>query len=313
MSNIAIKRILRDVKNCKGQLDSEHIYIIPDEKDIYHVNALILGPADTPYEKGFYFFEINFPKTYPHDPPKVLFMTLNNEIRFNPNLYKCGKVCLSILGTWSGPQWTSCITLKTVLFSIQSLLNENPLQNEPGFENCIDDRSMKYKQIVEYYNTKVGFLQMLESTPNDCQGFKPIMIDYLNKNYDFFENYIKKNINNKTRVNCNCYSLSLKPDYSGLLNRLTALKSKYLTPPPPPPPPIMLDETSTTNNVASETNINETVSGNEDQEQKVKKKKCPTSPAKLYDEGHILESDNDQRMYKVKITKSGIKRWVLNK
>ena len=23
-------------------------------------------------------------------------------MRFNPNLYNCGKVCLSLLGTWSG-------------------------------------------------------------------------------------------------------------------------------------------------------------------------------------------------------------------
>lgn len=25
-------------------------------------------------------------------------------MRFNPNLYNCGKVCLSLLGTWSGGQ-----------------------------------------------------------------------------------------------------------------------------------------------------------------------------------------------------------------
>ena len=24
------------------------------------------------------------------------------SVRFNPNLYNCGKVCLSLLGTWSG-------------------------------------------------------------------------------------------------------------------------------------------------------------------------------------------------------------------
>ena len=29
----------------------------------------------------------------------------NTQVRFNPNLYNCGKVCLSLLGTWSGPGW----------------------------------------------------------------------------------------------------------------------------------------------------------------------------------------------------------------
>lgn len=28
--------------------------------------------------------------------------TGGGKIRFNPNLYACGKVCLSLLGTWRG-------------------------------------------------------------------------------------------------------------------------------------------------------------------------------------------------------------------
>lgn len=28
--------------------------------------------------------------------------TGGGTVRFNPNLYNCGKVCLSLLGTWSG-------------------------------------------------------------------------------------------------------------------------------------------------------------------------------------------------------------------
>lgn len=30
--------------------------------------------------------------------------TGQGTVRFNPNLYHCGKVCLSLLGTWSGSQ-----------------------------------------------------------------------------------------------------------------------------------------------------------------------------------------------------------------
>lgn len=37
---------------------------------------------------------------------QVQFLTTGNgSVRFNPNLYNCGKVCLSLLGTWSGPSW----------------------------------------------------------------------------------------------------------------------------------------------------------------------------------------------------------------
>jgi hypothetical protein len=60
-------------------------------------------------------------------------------LRLNPNLYGCGKVCLSLLGTWSGhgcEQWNSAqSTMLQVLVSIQALiLNEMPYFNEPGFE-----------------------------------------------------------------------------------------------------------------------------------------------------------------------------------
>lgn len=30
--------------------------------------------------------------------------TGHGKVRFNPNLYNCGKVCLSLLGTW-GDNW----------------------------------------------------------------------------------------------------------------------------------------------------------------------------------------------------------------
>ena len=62
---------------------------------------MIIGP-DTPYEGGFYFFDINFtPFNIQCNLLKLQFCTLNPYVRFNLNLYKCGK-SLPILGTWSG-------------------------------------------------------------------------------------------------------------------------------------------------------------------------------------------------------------------
>ena len=40
--------------------------IIPDNNNMQVVRVLILGPEDTPYENGFYFFEITFPNNYPY-------------------------------------------------------------------------------------------------------------------------------------------------------------------------------------------------------------------------------------------------------
>ena len=74
---------------------------------------------------------------YPSKPPAVQLMTTGaGSVRFNPNLYDTGKVCLSLLGTWSGPGWDPKVsTLLQVLVSIQSLiLVPDPYFNEPGYE-----------------------------------------------------------------------------------------------------------------------------------------------------------------------------------
>lgn len=132
----AKRRLQKDIMNAQ-QDDSLHkmgIYYWMNEENIMSGKALILGPEGTPYEGGIFIFSVNFPHDYPFSPPKVLFMTGDGYTRFHPNLYKEGKVCLSILGTWQGPSWTSTQSLTSVLVSIQGLMDTNPLANEPSFE-----------------------------------------------------------------------------------------------------------------------------------------------------------------------------------
>lgn len=63
---------------------------------------------------------------YPEVPPLINIATTgSNTVRFNPNLYANGKVCLSILNTWRGraeEMWSPQCTLLQVLVSIQSLI-----------------------------------------------------------------------------------------------------------------------------------------------------------------------------------------------
>jgi baculoviral IAP repeat-containing protein 6 len=54
------------------------------------------GPANTPYSGGCFLFDFYFPVTYPNTPPQVnLRTTGGGSVRFNPNLYNCGKVPFS--------------------------------------------------------------------------------------------------------------------------------------------------------------------------------------------------------------------------
>ena len=114
-----LKRIKADLTDLRRN-PLPGIYCIPDDDIVTKSHALVVGPFDTPYEGGFFYFVINCPENYPHAPPRVKLMTTGGgSVRFNPNLYANGKVCLSILGTWSGPSWSSAQSLGSVMLSIQ--------------------------------------------------------------------------------------------------------------------------------------------------------------------------------------------------
>ena len=119
-----IKRIISDIIEFQKN-PPKGIHINVDKLNCTNMKALIIGPQDTPYEDGYFFFSVKFPDNYPESAPKVQLKTIDGKIRLNPNLYSCGKVCLSILGTWSGPGWTSAQTLTSVLLSIQTCLQRH--------------------------------------------------------------------------------------------------------------------------------------------------------------------------------------------
>jgi ubiquitin-protein ligase len=159
----ALRRIISDIKEIKKNPLTEHgIYYEHDETDMLKGRALIIGPADTPYSDGFYLFTFQFPANYPHAPPKVEFCTSDGVTRFNPNLYRTGKVCLSILNTWKGEPWSGCQTISSVLLALCTVLNDEPLLNEPGITKSHRDYEA-YNEIIRYKNIEVAIFGMLAS------------------------------------------------------------------------------------------------------------------------------------------------------
>ena len=178
----AAKRIIRDTKILQlCPLHQEGIFIIPDSNNIQLVRCLIIGPDDTPYENGFYFYEITFPDNYPYSPPKAVFYTNDGKKRMHPNFYSNGKVCVSLIGTWSGPGWTSCNTLSSVLNSFRSIMVNNPLWQEPGFNGENTSRNQDYNDIINYENYRIAIIQMYSSTPYGFECFNDIMNEWLIK------------------------------------------------------------------------------------------------------------------------------------
>ncbi|KAE8670133.1 putative ubiquitin-conjugating enzyme E2 39 [Hibiscus syriacus] len=142
------------------------------------LRAIIIGPASTPYHNGLFVFDCFFPPKYPHEPPMVYYYS--GGLRLNPNLYNCGKVCLSLLGTWHGNLneiWVpGQSTMLQVLVSIQALiLNARPFFNEPGYESLYpgaegEKKSRKYNEEVFILSLKT-MIYTLRKPPKHFEDF----------------------------------------------------------------------------------------------------------------------------------------------
>ena len=233
VSKETISRLLKDVKQIlKNPLTENGIYYIHDDTDMMKGYALIIGQSDTPYFGGNYFFELNYPVDYPHSPPKVKYWTNANNIRFNPNLYVCGKVCVSLLNTWRGEQWTSCQTISTVLLTLCTLLCNDPLLNEPGVDRTHADMS-SYNEIITFANIDIALCDIVEKKESVFmpffENFYPFVKENFIKNYDkLLEIANKKNdelklksVNFKTGY----YSMNVNVDYSKVIQRLQSCKA----------------------------------------------------------------------------------------
>ena len=145
----------RDMKSCYKRMSSEIPVLIEcmsvdenalvlmyvDRKKPNCIRYLLNGPPNTPYARGLFIFDSYCGIKYPMSAPEFHFVNTSG-FRFNPNLYSEGKVCLSLLDTYSGPRpheserWNPKIsTLAQVIFSIQSLIfTDQPYFNEPGYD-----------------------------------------------------------------------------------------------------------------------------------------------------------------------------------
>jgi ubiquitin-conjugating enzyme E2 D/E len=122
-----------------------------DGSDLFHWEAMITGPADTPYQGGVFFLDIHFPTDYPFKPPKMQFKTRV----YHPNINTNGGICLDILKD----QWSPALTISKVLLSICSLLNE-PNPDDP----LMPDIARQYKLDRKKFNTTAAEWTMRYAT-----------------------------------------------------------------------------------------------------------------------------------------------------
>ncbi|KAJ9537673.1 hypothetical protein OSB04_030406, partial [Centaurea solstitialis] len=160
--------------------DTIFVRVYEERMDL--LRAVIIGAEGTPYHDGLFFFDIFFPSNYPSVPPLVHYHS--GGLRINPNLYNCGKVCLSLINTWTGgpkERWIpGTSTMLQVLVSIQGLiLNTNPYFNEPGYANTNgsaygEKRSFDYNERTLILSLKT----MVYTMKNPPKNFEDLVVGH---------------------------------------------------------------------------------------------------------------------------------------
>ena len=234
ISKNTMSRLLKDVKQIlRNPLIENGIYYIHDDTNMMKGYALIIGPDDTPYFGGYYFFELDYPLDYPHSPPKVTYWTNGSNIRFNPNLYTSGKVCVSILNTWAGDQWSSCQTISSVLLTLCTLLCKEPLLNEPGVNIRHPDIN-SYNEIIQYFNLDIAVCKIIEKKEGVFMPFFENFFIFVKENFlknidKLIEFSEKKNIEfngKKQEFKTGFYSMNVLVDYNKINKKLQMLKTE---------------------------------------------------------------------------------------
>jgi ubiquitin-protein ligase len=150
--NLASQRLMKEYqflqKNKNPYIEAKPI----DDSDYFHWEFTLKGPEDTPYSGGVYKGIMDFPSNYPYNPPVMKFKTAI----WHPNIYKDGKICISILQTGAAlgaspdEKWSPIQRIETVLLSVLSMLSEPNCSSPANI-----DAGVMYRRSLEEFSAYV--------------------------------------------------------------------------------------------------------------------------------------------------------------
>jgi len=138
----------------------EGFFVHADESNLFHWDAWIEGPSGTPYAGGVFKIHIEFPHDFPLNPPTITFVS----DFWHPNVYKDGKVCISILhppgpdemsGEDESERWLPTRSIATIILSLISIISAPNFSSPANIDASVEMRkepdafACRVKRLVE--------------------------------------------------------------------------------------------------------------------------------------------------------------------
>lgn len=171
LSSVAIKRLRRELQQLKKEKDFgiDATVMLDDNgnEDLSRWEIKINGCEDSLYDGYILKAKVSFPSRYPNLPPSFIFTTP----MWHPNVYKDGRVCISILHTADEAvvdpgildcSWTAVQSVRTICISILSMLNEPNIDSPANVDASVQYRDkrneyeMYVKNLLEKYAEKIN-------------------------------------------------------------------------------------------------------------------------------------------------------------
>eukprot|EP00553_Chaetoceros_curvisetus_P007824 CAMPEP_0204613682 /NCGR_PEP_ID=MMETSP0717-20131115/1603_1 /ASSEMBLY_ACC=CAM_ASM_000666 /TAXON_ID=230516 /ORGANISM="Chaetoceros curvisetus" /LENGTH=226 /DNA_ID=CAMNT_0051626179 /DNA_START=18 /DNA_END=698 /DNA_ORIENTATION=+ len=117
-SDLCTRRLARELKSIqKSPLTDPTVYTTPLENNLLEWHYVIEGSKDSPYEGGYYWGKLIFPKQYPLKPPSVMMLTPNGRFKTNRRL------CLS-MSDFHPESWNPMWSVSTIITGLISFMVE---------------------------------------------------------------------------------------------------------------------------------------------------------------------------------------------